>query len=550
MLPCFSFFSFLIPQIQPKYPYIYIYFRLSLVFHFFHSSLSLLKAMTTDSPFLNLPPELRIIIYEYYVSDEGYIYHPRARKLRDTYGYPIDLSLMYTCRLVACEMDGIALRTNTITFSSFYLKSMAGIAWFQDYTLDSIHHIKQRMLRLLKPCFTEKLKSSVGQVYPQFMPILDNIDSDWVADRMGHAPSIIHKALDYTLNLASSHHLFDAVALQCETEHNLIWGGPGAVVSEVTPDCDALDSVPFEPWKIPTPADTRRSLSVCGFKVPSIGDRWMKMFYGPEKYCFSAAAASIQFLGSLPASTRAHIRRIVLHENDISVAYPECHALGLIPFCQENPRLRIERRVNLWTNVFLRPLRQFNGNPILSPRYHTNRDGVIRRISSTLTRSVALWTVEALELVPSGMPEGSFSLLLDGEPLPDECEQIFDHIIQSDVTWQAAMEESEARGFLPRFDIFQEGNMHRYVLYTFKNFPGAFNNISKKRKSIVRCNFYLRAYSTTYAEHLAENRSGWTVDMWRGRNWLSYRWIDWNTYTPFLEWMDLLYTAFGFCLKD
>ncbi|KAK0717146.1 hypothetical protein B0T26DRAFT_751240 [Lasiosphaeria miniovina] len=63
-------------------------------------------------------------------------------------------------------------------------------------------------------------------------------------------------------------------------------------------------------------------------------------------YHFSAAAAAIRFLRSNPSS-RVHVRRILLDEDREAVAYPETHGKGLVPFCAENPHLRIERRVSL-----------------------------------------------------------------------------------------------------------------------------------------------------------------------------------------------------------
>lgn len=375
--------------------------HLSLIFR---PLLSSPKAMATESHFLNLPPELRIIIYQYYLSNDGYIYNPRTRKLRDANNDPIDLRLMYTCRLVAREMDGIALGINTITFSTFSSTELRAHAFFQAETLRNLHHIKQRMFRRLHPCFTEDLKSRVGQVYPEFMPLFDNIDSDWDIDRMGHAPSILHKALDYTIQLASSHPQFAQISSECSRMHPRVW-------DEFMPDFNTVNSFPYEPWKTPTRDYLQRSVSFCGSRLWVSDDRWSMMPFS-SKLSFSAAAASIQFLESIPASTRAHIRRVVLNEDELSVSNPQCHARGLIPFCQENPRLRIERRANLWKNVFLRPLCQNNDSFVLEPVRYTSKSEVIDQVSATITSSVALWIVEALALIPSGMPADSFSLVL------------------------------------------------------------------------------------------------------------------------------------------
>lgn len=57
--------------------------------------------------------------------------------------------------------------------------------------------------------------------------------------------------------------------------------------------------------------------------------------------------------GLLAPSCRQQMRRLVFHEDHQSVAYPECHAKGLIPFCRENPALRVERQASLWRDIFL-----------------------------------------------------------------------------------------------------------------------------------------------------------------------------------------------------
>jgi hypothetical protein len=96
--------------------------------------------------------------------------------------------------------------------------------------------------------------------------------------------------------------------------------------------------------------------------------------YPPEaqarmKFHFSAITAAISFFRHLTSDMRVHIRRVVILEDHKSVAYPECkpqtaelatnqtltplgHAEGLVPFCVENKKLRIERRVELCGSVF------------------------------------------------------------------------------------------------------------------------------------------------------------------------------------------------------
>src|SRR5690349_1525532 len=93
-----------------------------------------------QSRLLTLPRELREEIYAAYLfASDGYSYDFDAGKLRMADGQPIDLALMYTCRRVGYEMQGLALRINTVRFSTLYtdeLRTRAGRwAWVAEKAL-------------------------------------------------------------------------------------------------------------------------------------------------------------------------------------------------------------------------------------------------------------------------------------------------------------------------------------------------------------------------------------------------------------------------------
>ncbi|KAK4643813.1 LOW QUALITY PROTEIN: hypothetical protein QC761_404890 [Podospora bellae-mahoneyi] len=108
-----------------------------------------------------------------------------------------------------------------------------------------------------------------------------------------------------------------------------------------------------EPWRIPTDDELDR----IGARLPirkreasaALRDMWRDH---PGRFRFSAAAAAICFLNSLPTTTRKHIRRIHLDEDRVSVSHPECPIRGRLPFYLENAGLMIERRASLWNNLF------------------------------------------------------------------------------------------------------------------------------------------------------------------------------------------------------
>ncbi|KAK1676373.1 hypothetical protein BDP55DRAFT_768058 [Colletotrichum godetiae] len=127
------------------------------------------------------------------------------------------------------------------------------------------------------------------------------------------------------------------------------------------------------------------------------------------------------------------IRSIILDEDREAVASPQCYALGLIPFCKQNPNLRIERCVSLWRNalqpdsIFGTPSKKYKA----SAASHSFEDRQI-------TNNVSQWVMEAITLAPAGMLSVSSPLDLDGQPVPDLCAKMFQKTVQRDVAWQAA----------------------------------------------------------------------------------------------------------------
>jgi hypothetical protein len=82
----------------------------------------------SQSPLFTLPRELRDEIYEYYSLEEnGYFHDIATGKLSLTKQEPIDLRFMYTCRAVAKEMQDVALRTNTVTFTTGDIEDHEGL---------------------------------------------------------------------------------------------------------------------------------------------------------------------------------------------------------------------------------------------------------------------------------------------------------------------------------------------------------------------------------------------------------------------------------------
>lgn len=245
----------------------------------------------------------------------------------------------------------------------------------------------------------------------------------------------------------------------------------------------------------------RQSVTTC-FTKRQYEDYWDKPHisgfgrreYTQGKYRFSAAALAIRFLSRLPVGLRMHLRKIRLHEDSVSVAYPETHAQGLIRFCIENPKLRIERHLDLWRNVFQSlpctdEVESFNF--ILEKSWITDTTDSDRGPglwSLTLTDKVALWMMEALALLPLGMPKESFTLVLDGGEAPEKCSEIFQQIIQRDAAWQAAWEIVAANEFAEESFL----NKRTHSCYRMDGFPEAMRYMENNLHGFIQCTFDLR----------------------------------------------------------
>ncbi|KAK5659829.1 hypothetical protein OQA88_13292 [Cercophora sp. LCS_1] len=202
-------------------------------------------------------------------------------------------------------------------------------------------------------------------------------------------------------------------------------------------------------------------------------DKCTKQFWDKSrlKAHFSAAAAAIHFLGSLPLSVRCHLRRVVVHEDRFAVSNPESHVRGLAPFCRENAELRIKCRLDLWRNCF-----ENDGGssfPLSIPgwlgqshaRLATRRH--LRGIN--ISRCFMLWVAE---LHLAEIPE-AITLALDADPIASHTSHIFQGAVAGNVAWGGAFRR--ARGIWPQFwpNYLDRGQSHRTPMREFtKRFKG------------------------------------------------------------------------------
>ncbi|KAJ0335183.1 hypothetical protein COL922a_009595 [Colletotrichum nupharicola] len=164
----------------------------------------------------------------------------------------------------------------------------------------------------------------------------------------------------------------------------------------------------------------------------------------------------------------------------------------------------------MWRTVFQT---QFDGRNIHVRPYDSN-DGVW---ANSVSRPVALWILEALQLEPAGMPPGAFTFTFEGD---QKCSEIFRTVVQRDAAWQAEVDLSLERQILPslswvtrRLDGWAHiGSLSKWRV--LEGFPQAVQDIVAG-KSIVKCNFDVgEAWDV---EKLVEERKDWTMSDWKER---------------------------------
>ncbi|CAG9985271.1 unnamed protein product [Clonostachys byssicola] len=436
--------------------------------------------------FTNLPMEVRLQIYEFYFHlPGGLIYSHDSQKLvaKDP-NEKLEVSLIFTCRTAAAETQGLPFRFNTVTFTTGCHAKNYSHAREYSQTLRQLYNQRFEVLSYMRPAISKEIYDETTSRFPLFKPVLDAIKEHHPQDRED-SQKFIRKVARWGDVPSSTR---EAVALTCQLALQSMERETIAAVARYRLDHPNLPShddplriltLDHLPWDIPSKRKLQR-LRVSLYRPPRDGfswapgvrnDRgvWRNSKQHTRPYHFSAATVAIQFLRQLSAKQRMRFRNIVLREESKSVAFPACHARGLIPFCQENPRLRIERRVSLFGNVLDVP-----GG--LSTAY---------RFISDMSKALAVWLVEAMDLEPAGMPSNAFSFVLDDDQAPDRAMIAFDKVFHRCLTWQRYMEESYQRGEKNARLFFR---LMKNRLYILDGFPRAMEELFRNN-GIIRCNF-------------------------------------------------------------
>jgi hypothetical protein len=474
--------------------------------------------------FLGLPRELRDLIYGHYLRTEsGYRYNFDRNALTQYDGTPINLEIMYVCRQIAAETRGLALGGNTITFTTVSQENIRGEAQIWHECLAHLEYRQAMLLGNLTPrLLTSEMKKEAATTYPQFSPVLDDLGQpedalDFVRSyTAGEAPSFRLDFIRFMLKQLGTHPRF----LEEASKIRRLWGNP--------PGCDpvALKDASFDPWIIPGIEE----LKDVAFRAHRHPDPFSKPVTRVQ-FAYSAASAALQFLQSISATARSQIRKLVLREDGESVACPQSHGAGFVQYCWANPMLRVERFVPLWESVFT--VRSERRITYTHDRHRDVNDPIPRSLrsdklsASTITYSVATWIVECLRLPSLGMPEGSFSLVLDGNPIPDKTAELF-QVVQRDVAWQKALDLCYARSLLPYSWL--DRRLRQGFMYDM--LPEALRDISQGN-SLVKCTFDTGLPQDP--EALVAAHEGWSVTQWE-KAWGTHEPAEYQTEPPLPPW--------------
>lgn len=529
--------------------------------------------MASESPFLNLPRELRDEIYRHYVMFEGgldynFEYDGQGRAnsqniLRNLAPASstdrIDLALRSTCKQIHRETEGLILKFNTITFSNTRISRknsdevrVRAARWHflrVPLTMEAASFLYYEDDTVVRPCYTQAVVDEVVRTHPSIGPLLRTLlkeNTPWAEVNSAHkvlqarphkhcpedgpGPTGSWGIVRSSMRAALMH------ALKVTADHDCFSSGPASQRPTFPPrEILALDSE-FPAWSIPTDDELlklsrpyeKKSAHGCDdgfeychasrqlqmsefwngpryFTVPQADSHGLGEYEAEMdnrgKYRFSAASVAIKFLSSLPSGLRRYLRRIRLLENNTSVAFPESHALGLINFCVENPKLRVERRVSVWKTILQQHSDDINNEGCELSSIPERQRSITWAYDwlgfSTMraTNNIALWAMEAASLIPAGMPKESFTLVLDGTLADDAFSDVFIKYIQRDAAWQMAWQlaleqkEGQPQAGEHRIDDDHFMRLRGSTCYLYEGFPLVIDEMTNNRSKLIQCTF-------------------------------------------------------------
>lgn len=232
--------------------------------------------MASESTFLSLPREVREEIYGHYVrTDCGYVCNSEtliARTLninssgstdgnlgiivgvlKRADGLPIDLGLSLTCKLVADEVRGLALRENTITFSTATSRELRILALHFDILVKAVDSSQEYLFHRAGYTMPKIARERLKLAYPQLAPLLEDSREEYdLADTLtrrgpfGESPSRYRAFCKEALAASSIPDVADI------SERHYAWADPTRAGLDSEPhDAPRIAKCSVQHWAIP-----------------------------------------------------------------------------------------------------------------------------------------------------------------------------------------------------------------------------------------------------------------------------------------------------------
>ena len=207
------------------------------------------------------------------------------------------------------EMRDLALKTNTIAFSTLYLESERKEIGNFGAFITNIYEARFRAFEKTsydyRSLVTQEILAELAEQWPQFVPA-EHLHDEWNGPRTPGLQQLIgttsefRNFVDHALCLLGTR--FAREIHRNDVRRNF--------------PRETFSSLELDPWIILNSTNKKKLPTEIGPHSGGLRDR--------IQFRYSAAAVAVRYLSSLPPSTRKCIRNITLSEDHEAVAYPEC----------------------------------------------------------------------------------------------------------------------------------------------------------------------------------------------------------------------------------
>jgi hypothetical protein len=354
---------------------------------------------------------------------------------------------MRTCKQVAHELRILLFEVNTVTFTTGSIdRAMGDQARHVAALLIHIHEKTSSIFFGIRELITDDLARRADIEFPKAVLILqylqtgEKADHPWglpmdqdnsmyeTQDIFCHRPWIVQDFIRYMLQ--------ELVTMT----NTAFWRAAEDEEQEYTREnIQSLLSLGLRSYMIPDEERTLILQNACrlGHNSPACDQLSERL-----KCCYPAAVHAVTFLTDIQSHVRFCLRRMILDEAYTSFGSLHYCAPGLLPFCRENPKLRIERRADIWSTV-LTPQKHWNLVQNLAAHDEppwTLDPGTLRTIGNfsryEASPKFIPWIEETTALSSAGIPPACYSLVFYSDSV--EATQSIVDVLAEDAAWQEA----------------------------------------------------------------------------------------------------------------